>query len=216
MNAKKPSSRFQALVGPGSIAIAILSVATLGVLILAGETTPAAINGATDAQTPAAMADGATAQTTRAQAKQAASRNESKTARRLQPRVTSEITDVRPAATTYSAAATPAVLPASRAAGADVVSNASAQNAEPITVVGCLERDDDTFKLKKTEGEDAPKARSWKSGFLKRSAASIEVVDVANRLRLGSHVGERVSLTGMLVDREMQARSMRRLAADCE
>ena len=133
--------------------------------------------------------------------------------------VTARITDVRPA-TTYASTSTnssaPEVLPASRVAGADVVSKASMQNAESVTVVGCLERNDDTFKLKKTEGEDAPKARSWKSGFLKRSAASIEIVDAGNRLRLGSHVGERVSVTGMLLDREMQARSMRRLAGECE
>jgi hypothetical protein len=150
----------------------------------------------------------APAATTRAQAK-------SKTAgARPQATVTARITDLRPAATTGSS--TPAVLPASRVGGADVVSNASMQDAEPVTVVGCLERDDETFRLKKTAGADAPKARTWKSGFLKRSTASIEVVDAANRLRLGSHVGERVSVTGMLVDREMQARSVRRLAGECE
>ena len=30
------------------------------------------------------------------------------------------------------------------------------------------------------------------------------MVDGANRLKLGAHVGERVSVTGMLVDKELQ------------
>ena len=62
---------------------------------------------------------------------------------------------------------------------------------------------------------EAAKSRSWKSGFLKKSAASIEVVDAANRLQLPTHIGQRVSVTGMLVDREMQGRSLKRIAASC-
>ena len=84
-----------------------------------------------------------------------------------------------------------------------------------VTVTGCLERADETFRLKDTTGIDAVKARSWKSGFLKKRAASIDVVDAANRLKLPDHVGQRVSLTGTLVDREMQARSLQRISASC-
>jgi hypothetical protein len=91
----------------------------------------------------------------------------------------------------------------------------SAQTS-PVTITGCLEQDNEAFRLKDTTGVDAPKSRSWKSGFLKKKAASIEVVDRANRLQLTSHVGERVVLTGMLVDREMQVRSLRRVAASCK
>ena len=96
---------------------------------------------------------------------------------------------------------------------------ASAQTASPetasaaVTITGCLERDDETFRLKNASGEDAPKARSWKSGFLKRSAATLEVVDAANSLQLPNHVGRRVALTGTLVDREIQARALQRVAA---
>jgi hypothetical protein len=87
--------------------------------------------------------------------------------------------------------------------------------AAPVTITGCLERADDTFRLKDTTGTDALKARSWKSGFLKKRAASIDVVDAANRVKLPDHVGQRVSLTGTLVDREMQVRSLQRISASC-
>jgi hypothetical protein len=92
---------------------------------------------------------------------------------------------------------------------------ASAQ-ADAITVTGCLEQDDDTFKLKDTEGENAPTSRSWKGGFLRRSNRSVEVVDASNRFKLANHVGERVTATGTLVDGDMQLRSLRRVAASCE
>jgi hypothetical protein len=76
-----------------------------------------------------------------------------------------------------------------------------------VTVTGCLERHDETFRLKDTTGADAAMSRSWKSGFLKKRPAPIEVVDSANRLKLTDHVGQRVSVTGVLADREMQVRS---------
>jgi hypothetical protein len=92
----------------------------------------------------------------------------------------------------------------------------STQTAQAITITGCLERDDDTFRLKDTEGEDAPQSRSWKGGFVRRSNRSVDVVDSLNRFKLENHVGERVSATGTLVDGDMQLRSLRRVAASCE
>ena len=85
-----------------------------------------------------------------------------------------------------------------------------------MTITGCLQRDDQTFRLKDTEGAEAPKSRSWKTGFLKKGSASIEIVDAANRLKLTDHVGQRVSVTGTLVDREMRARSLQRIAPSCD
>jgi hypothetical protein len=84
------------------------------------------------------------------------------------------------------------------------------------TIAGCLERDGDAFVMKSAEGADAPKARSWKSGFLKKGTPRIAVMDTSNRLKLSDHVGHRVSITGMLADREMQARSLRRVSNSCE
>jgi hypothetical protein len=84
-----------------------------------------------------------------------------------------------------------------------------------VTITGCLERDAESFRLKDTAGESAPKARSWKSGFLKKGRSSVEVIDASNRVKLPAHVGQRVSVTGTLVDREMQVRSLQRVAASC-
>jgi hypothetical protein len=97
-----------------------------------------------------------------------------------------------------------------------VVTAESAPPAAPaVTITGCLERSDTSYRLKDTSGADVPKARSWKSGFLKKGSASIDVVDAAHGLKLADYVGRRVSVTGTLVDREMQARSMRRVASSC-
>jgi hypothetical protein len=117
---------------------------------------------------------------------------------------------VRRASTSASAPKPAAVPPVT-----ETTRVASAQ-ADAITVTGCLERDDDTFRLKNTEGENAPTSRSWKGGFIRRSNRSVEVVDAANRFRLATHVGQRVSATGTLVDGDMQLRSLRRVAASCE
>jgi hypothetical protein len=84
-----------------------------------------------------------------------------------------------------------------------------------VTITGCLERSDETFRLKETSGDDAPRARSWKTAFLKKRSASIEVVDAPNRLKMSSYVGQRVSLTGTLVDREMHARVLQPVAGSC-
>jgi len=91
----------------------------------------------------------------------------------------------------------------------------AAKKAPPVTITGCLERDDNSFRLKETAGDNAPRSRSWKSGFLKKGPAPVAVVDASNRLKLQSHVGERVSVTGTLVDREMQGRSLQRVASNC-
>jgi hypothetical protein len=90
-----------------------------------------------------------------------------------------------------------------------------AKKPSPITVAGCLERTDNAFRLKDTTGADAPKSRSWKSGFLKKSSASIDLVESGNGLRLRDQVGKRVSVTGTLTDRQMRVQSVRRVAQSC-
>ena len=107
-----------------------------------------------------------------------------------------------------------AVAPAAKTQSGDAAK--AAANAEPVTIVGCLVQDDETFRLKNTTGEDAPKGRSWKSGFIKKSAKSIELSDARHRMNLARHVGERVSVTGMLEDRELHGTSLKRVAETCE
>ena len=102
----------------------------------------------------------------------------------------------------------------------NVVADASAAKAtsksDPVTIMGCLERSDNTFRLKETFGEHAPKSRSWKSGFLKKGPTSIDVVDASRNLKLATHVGQRVSVTGVVVNHAMQVRSLKRVAATCD
>ena len=42
-----------------------------------------------------------------------------------------------------------------------------------VTVTGCLERSDEAFRLKDTSGADAPRTRSWKTGFLNKRSTSM-------------------------------------------
>ena len=94
-------------------------------------------------------------------------------------------------------------------------SKTSAANTAPVTIFGCLERSNDGYRLTDTDGADAPRARSWKTGFLKKGAASVEVVDPANHARLSSQVGHRVGVTGTLSERQLQVRSLRRISSSC-
>jgi hypothetical protein len=93
----------------------------------------------------------------------------------------------------------------------------ASNSAKPpmTTLEGCLEQNGDSFRLKDTSGTDAPKARSWKSGFLKKGAASVDVLDSGDSLGLAKRVGTRVSVSGTLVDRQMQARAIHRVASSC-
>ena len=84
-----------------------------------------------------------------------------------------------------------------------------------VTFTGCLDRAGEGLRLKDTSGENAPKSRSWKSGFLKKGSAPIAVVDATSAREVPDHVGQRVSVTGVLTDRNMRVFSLRRLAASC-
>jgi len=100
-------------------------------------------------------------------------------------------------------------------AGADARSKAKAAPASNVTVSGCLERDDAAFRLTETSGNDAPKARSWRTGFITKRNSNLDVVDASKKLKLRDHVGHRVSVTGSVKDGEMRASSLRHLAASC-
>ena len=154
------------------------------------------------------------------QSQEEAARAQSTPAPRAQARTTAA-SNTRPTSAGPATRTRSDATPAKATAGIDVPAVESAsrtpvQEQSAITVTGCLEQDDDRFRLKDTAGVDAPKSRSWKSGFLKKSTASIDVIDAANRLQLPTHVGQRISVTGTVADGEMQARSLRRVAATCE
>ena len=116
-------------------------------------------------------------------------------------------------------AAKPATAPAKAGTAKAKTANAkgAAQAApEIVTITGCLEQKGDEYRLKDTGGTDAPKSRSWKTLGLTKHASAVSLVDSTNRLKLGSHVGERVSVTGPIVDKAMQGRSLKTLTTTCE
>jgi hypothetical protein len=125
-------------------------------------------------------------------------------------------TDVAPATSPSSPAKSskPARAAASPEPGTEPA--AATAKAAGVTITGCLERGDSGFRLTSTEGAAAPKSRSWKSGFLKKGSAAVDVVDPSHELALASQVGRRVSVTGTLVDREMHADAVRRVASSCK
>lgn len=138
-------------------------------------------------------------------------------------RETDVATQITPAAKSgrapavQTAAKPAAVVPAAQPAAVDSKAPAEAEDSAPVTITGCLERDGVTFWLKDTSGvPDAAKARSWKSGFLKKRSSRVGVVSATNAVRLPNYVGERVAATGAFMDGQMRARSMRRLAASCK
>jgi hypothetical protein len=104
---------------------------------------------------------------------------------------------------------------ASVVAGADSKSKEKAAVAPSITVTGCLERDDQAFRLTETGGAQAPTTRNWKTGFLKKRNSDLDVHEGSKKLKLRDHVGHRVAVTGQVSDGEMRAQSMRHLAASC-
>jgi hypothetical protein len=86
-----------------------------------------------------------------------------------------------------------------------------------VTITGCLEisTDGDTFRLSDVEGADAPKSRSWRSGFLKKRTAPVTLVEPHDRQTLTSNVGRRVAATGQLASRELRVSSLRVVGSSC-
>jgi len=123
--------------------------------------------------------------------------------------------DTQPSGITVVRSKAPAV-DVSPASSLAVSEKPAAAIAAPVTVAGCLQRNDQTLRLKDTTGADAPKSRSWKSGFLKKGSASIDLVDPANKLRLANHIGHRVTVTGTLDHGQMHVRSLQRVSAVCK
>jgi hypothetical protein len=87
----------------------------------------------------------------------------------------------------------------------------------PVTITGCLEvsTDGDSFRLSDVEGADAPKSRSWRTGFFKKRPAPVALVEPADRQALTANVGHRVAATGQLANRELQVSSLRVLGSSC-
>jgi hypothetical protein len=121
-----------------------------------------------------------------------------------------DVTAAKPADPAPAAAAAPVLESRPVAAKQDE------EQSVATTLTGCLVHDDDMFQLKDTDGAHAPKARSWKSGFIKRGSAKVVVVDPTNRLKLAGHVGHRISVSGTLTEREIEARWINATSERCD
>jgi hypothetical protein len=85
-----------------------------------------------------------------------------------------------------------------------------------VTLTGCLHADGGKYVLTDLKGDKAPKGRSWKSGFIKKSTKDVEVVSAASGPKLKDHVGHQVTLTGVKNgDTHIQAKSIKHVAASC-
>jgi hypothetical protein len=91
---------------------------------------------------------------------------------------------------------------------------AAASRATTVTMTGCIEKRGDALRLIDTEGDDAPRSRSWKFGFIRKGNIPLDLVDGGQAAPF-KHVGERVLVTGTLDDRELTVRSLRRVADSC-
>lgn len=86
-----------------------------------------------------------------------------------------------------------------------------------VTITGCLEAfgNGDRFRLTDTEGANAPKARSWRTGFLKKRSAAVDLVGAADVSALHRQVGQRVAVSGVQTNRELQVSSVRVVSPSC-
>ena len=112
-----------------------------------------------------------------------------------------------------SASVAPAVGPASSESSANAVTTSA-----PVTMTGCLEVsvDNEEFRLTETEGANVPKARSWRSGFLKKQTAPVELLELADPATARQYVGQRVVVTGVVENREMRVRSLQTSGKGCD
>jgi hypothetical protein len=111
------------------------------------------------------------------------------------------------------------VAPAATVSHAADGSSGSAETASAmVTMTGCLEVsiDNEEFRLTETEGANVPKARSWRSGFLRKQAAPVELLELADPATARKYVGQRVVVTGAVENREMRVRSLQTSGKGCD
>jgi hypothetical protein len=86
-----------------------------------------------------------------------------------------------------------------------------------VTITGCLEAfgNGDRFRLTDTEGANAPKARSWRTGFLKKRSAAVDLVGGPEVAALHRQIGQRLAVSGVQTDRELRVSSVRVVSASC-
>ena len=112
---------------------------------------------------------------------------------------------------------------ATSVAGADPISaDAPFVSPDPVTpgtvtVTGCLEANGTNgFRLTDTEGTDAPRSRSWRSGFLRKRSSSVALVASPDPYTLKTQVGHRIAASGQLTSRELRVTSVQVIGTRCD
>ena len=100
-------------------------------------------------------------------------------------------------------------------AAADEPAPPKAKAPPSVTLTGCLRADGIKYKLTDLQGQ-APKGRTWKTGFMKKTPKDLEVVGASSNVKLKDHVGRRVTIVGMKDgETQVKALSVKRVAGSC-
>ena len=104
--------------------------------------------------------------------------------------------------------------PASAKPKAAAVAKAKANDS--VTWTGCLETENNMYRLTDLKGDQAPKHRSWKRGFLMKTTKNVRVVGASNSVNLKGNVGHQVIVVGVRNgDSQIRATSVKRMPASC-
>ena len=84
------------------------------------------------------------------------------------------------------------------------------------TMTGCLQADGGKYVLTNLEGGSAPKGRSWKTGYVKKTTKNVEVVGASSTLKLKDQVGHKVTVSGTKDgETHFKAQSIKQVARSC-
>jgi len=213
--AKPASRRMLQAVDSGPIAVAAVAVLLIGVLAYPRATAPGTEEH--DTVSPAAVAESSVVapHVSSAPAKKTPARiNKGRLAESSKPMAAAAVAPAANSTVKENAATKSEPEPTAPAVHAAV---ATIAGASPVTITGCLETtvDHDEFRLTDTDGVDAPKSRSWRTCFVKKTAAPVALVDAPSRLALGTHVGHRVTATGVLTNHDLRVSALRFVGPLC-
>ena len=181
--------------------------------------TPASSYTVTVAPAPVAATPPATAQAVveppKKTAAPRAAKSHSTSSSSSKPAARTVATPVAHAGTGNATAASAVPAPATPALAATSIATVE---PAPVTITGCLEVsvNADEFRLTDTQGFDAPKSRSWKSGFIKKHSAPVMLVDLADSHAAQAQVGKRVAATGHLASNALSVSSLRVVSPSCD
>jgi hypothetical protein len=121
------------------------------------------------------------------------------------PATAAPVTPAKPApAKAAPAKAAPAKAVAAKPAPAKVaaapVAVVPVVDPNTVTMIGCLESDGSNYRLADVQGNQAPKGRSWKTGFITKKTKNIDLVGAPASLKLQDHIGRKVSVSGLKDD----------------